>query len=144
MSRKSEKPEKKEKKRDQKYEVKEVVRLKNGKCVQTKKGKRTIFIQILSETSAGLYFHKFFDPDLQRMLEGMNHNIYNNFSIKYDKIKKMFIIPRDSINTFFERLDPYARKKKLNLISVPNFVYRFLDNADNFLPPGSEKKTKKI
>ena len=70
------------------------------------------------------------------MLEGMNRNIYANFSIQYDKIKKMFVFSRDSINTFYEKLEPYARKKKLNFIGVPDFVYRFLDNADNFLAPG--------
>lgn len=66
----------------------------------------------------------------------MNRNIYANFSIQYDKIKKMFVFSRDSINTFYEKLEPYARKKKLNFIGVPDFVYRFLDNADNFLAPG--------
>ena len=67
-----------------------MIRLKNGKYVGgTKRGSKTIFIELVSENNAGLYFHKFFDSDLQRMLMSMNGNIYENFifEIKYDKLK---------------------------------------------------------
>lgn len=60
----------------------------------------------------------------------MNGNIYENFifEIRYDKLKNLFLIPIDSVNSIFEKLEPYCRKKKYNLVSVPEFVYKILKN----------------
>ncbi len=58
----------------------------------------------------------------------MNNTFYSNFSIKYDAERKIFVFPKDSINSFYEKLEPYCRKKRINLVSVPEFVYKILEN----------------
>ena len=73
----------------------------------------------------------------------MNGAIYENFifNIKYDKDKNLFIIPIDSVNSIFDKLEPYCRKKRLNLVGVPEFVHKIVKNPSYKL---KEKKVKQI
>jgi hypothetical protein len=52
------------------------------------------------------------------------------FTIKYDQSKNLFIFPRNCVNIIFEKLEPYCRKKKVNLVSIPEFVFSILESCD--------------
>ena len=39
----------------------------------------------------------------------------------------MFAFKINSIKLIYEKLEPYCRKKKLNLVGVPEFVYKILE-----------------
>jgi hypothetical protein len=95
-----------------------------------KKQSNTVFIQLLGPQNAGIYFHKFFDRDLQVMLEKMDGNIYENLvmHIKFDKIKGIFVIPKDSVNFIFDKLEPFCRKKRINLVGIPEFVFKIIEH----------------
>ena len=73
----------------------------------------------------------------------MNGTIYENFifNIKYDEAKNLFIIPIDSVNSIYDKLEPYCRKKRLNLVGVPEFVHKIIRNP---IFKAKEKKVKKI
>ena len=59
----------------------------------------------------------------------MNLTVYSNFSIDFDKDKKMFVFNKNTINSIYEKLEPYCRKKRLNLVGVPEFVYKILEKV---------------
>ena len=102
-----------------------------------------MFLQLLSDSHCGLYLHKFFNAEIQTYLENIGKQQWNNFSITYDKIRKMFIFPRDTLNSFYERLEPYCRKKKINLVGVPEFVFKFIENLQYKEPKPKMPKGKK-
>ena len=63
------------------------------------------------------------------------------FAIKYDNSKNLFIFPRSCVNIVFEKLEPYCRKKKINLVCIPEFVFTILESTD-YKPKISDKKEK--
>jgi SNF2 family DNA or RNA helicase len=52
------------------------------------------------------------------------------FRIRYDSQRKIFVFPRACLNLMFDKLEPYAKKRKVNLIGVPDFVFKFLEAPD--------------
>jgi hypothetical protein len=60
----------------------------------------------------------------------MNGMIYDRLTLRVtqDRDKNLFIIPRDSVNYMYDKLEPYCRKKRINLSGVPDFVYKIIEN----------------
>ena len=120
-------------KKDQKLVQREVIRLKNGKYVAAvKKHTRTIYIQLISPQYAGIFMSKFYDHDLSTMLKNMNGMMFNKIilTVRHDQTKNMFVVPKDSIYFFYEKLEPYCRQKKYNLINVPEFVFKIVEHPE--------------
>jgi len=74
----------------------------------------------------------------------MSGRIYDNLTlnITFDQDKNMFVIPKDSINFIFNKLEPFCRRKRLNLVGVPEFVYRIVE-APIFKLKEEKKETPK-
>ena len=59
-------------------------------------------------------------------------------------MKNLFAFRKDTINYIYEKLEPYCRKKKLNLVSIPEFVYKILENPDyRHKPDAARERAKK-
>lgn len=64
------------------------------------------------------------------MLEKMDGNIYENLvlHIKFDKLKGIFVIPKNSVNHIYDKLEPFCRKKRINLVGIPEFVFKIIEH----------------
>lgn len=63
------------------------------------------------------------------------------FHIQFDPDRNLFLFPINCINIIFEKLEPHCRKKRFNLIGVPEFVHKFLQKPV-FMPKKRENEMK--
>ena len=59
--------------------------------------------------------------------------------VDYDEEKNLYTFPLDRMLDIYEQIEPYCNRKRLNLVGVPEFVFKII-NAKVF----QRKERKKI
>lgn len=63
--------------------------------------------------------------------------------IDYNEEKNLYTFPLDNMLQIYEQIEPYCQKKRLNLVGVPEFVFKII-NAGVFNKKERKKPKVKI
>ena len=107
----------------------------NGNYVgESRKQMKNVYIEIIADDLAGLCFHKCFIKETEKLLDSMD-------GVIYDEEKNLYTFPLDKMLDIYEQIEPYCNRKRLNLVGVPEFVFKII-NAKVF--QRKERKKAKV
>ena len=93
---------------------------------------KNVYIEIIADDMAGLCFHKCFLKETEKLLDKME-------GVLYDEVKNLYTFPLDKMLNIYEQIEPYCNRKRLNLVGVPEFVFKII-NAKVFNRKERKKK----